>query len=124
MAVRGIRGATTAHSNTGGEIIGKTKELLLALVERNLIQIEDIASTIFSVTSDLDAEFPAVAARQLGWMYTPLFCTMEMKVSGSLPYCIRVLMHVNSGKRQNDMVHVYLHGAKRLRPDLESTYRE
>ncbi|OHD68679.1 MAG: chorismate mutase [Spirochaetes bacterium RBG_16_49_21] len=124
MAVRGIRGATTADSNTSDEVIAKTKELLLSLVRHNHLDVEDIASVIFSVTNDLDAEFPAVAGRELGWAHTPLFCTMEMEVPQSLPCCIRVLLHVNSEKRQDDMVHVYLHGAKKLRPDLESIYRE
>ena len=83
MAVRGIRGATTAASNTKEEIIEKTKEMLETLVRLNDIRIEDIVSAIFSVTEDLNAEFPAVAARKLGWMYTPLFCTIEIPVRGA-----------------------------------------
>jgi chorismate mutase len=119
MALRGIRGATTVISNTKEEIIAKTGEMLETLVASNYIRIEDIASAIFSVTQELDAEFPAVAARRMGWVYTPLFCTMEMKVPESLSHCIRVLLHVNSEKRQDEIVHAYLHGAKKLRPDLE-----
>ena len=120
MAVRGIRGATTSDANTKTEIIAKTKEMLETLVKLNDIRVEDIASAVFSVTGDLDAEFPAVAARQMGWLYTPLFCTMEILVQGSLRSCIRVLLHVNSDLRQDEITHVYLHGAKKLRPDLDT----
>jgi chorismate mutase len=123
MAIRGIRGATTVTSNAKEEIITKTGELLEALVARNHIEIEDIASAIFSVTHDLDAEFPAAAARRMGWVYTPLFCTMEMKVTESLARCIRVLLHINSEKRQDEIVHIYLHGAEKLRPDLVTQHR-
>jgi chorismate mutase len=118
MAVRGIRGATTSDANTKREILAKTKEMLEVLVRLNNIRIEDIASAVFSVTDDLNAEFPAVAARQMGWLYTPLFCTLEIPVQGSLRSCIRVLLHVNSILRQDEVTHAYLHGAKKLRPDL------
>ncbi len=118
MPTRGIRGATTVDSNTREQIVSRTMELLDVLVEKNQIELEDIASAVFSVTEDLDAEFPAVAARKLGWIYTPLFCTREIPVPGSLGGCIRVLLHVNSQKRQEDMVHAYLHEAEKLRPDL------
>ena len=120
MAVRGIRGATTVVSNTKEEIAGKTGEMLETLVRLNDIRVEDIVSAIFSVTDDLNAEFPAVAARRLGWIYTPLFCTLEIPVPGSLKSCIRVLIHVNSERRQDEMKHAYLHEAKKLRPDLGS----
>lgn len=118
MAVRGIRGATTAPANTKSDIIARTKEMLEALVKLNDINIEDIASAIFSVTNDLNAEFPAVAARQMGWIYTPLFCTMEIPVQGSLKSCIRVLLHVNMDRPQEEIKHVYLHEAEKLRPDI------
>jgi len=118
MAVRGIRGATTAPANTKSDIVARTKEMLEALVKLNDIRTEDIASAIFSVTEDLNAEFPAVAARQMGWLYTPLFCTMEIPVQGSLKSCIRVLLHVNTDMSQEEMKHVYLHEAEKLRPDL------
>ncbi len=119
MAVRGVRGATTVLSNTKEEIVNKTEELLRGLIEKNNISIEDVASVIFSATADIDAEFPAVAARKMGWIYTPLFCTREIPVEGSMPGCIRVLMHVNSEKRQDEMVQLYLHEAQKLRPDLK-----
>jgi len=115
MSLRGIRGATTVENNTKEEIIETTKELLTEMLSANRIKIEDIASIIFSVTKDLNAEFPAVAARELGWNDTALLCTYEIDVSGSLPKCIRALMHVNSEKKQNEMKHVYLRGAQSLR---------
>ncbi len=120
MAVRGIRGATTSPSNTKEEIIARTREMLEALVRENGFNIGDVASAVFSMTPDLDAEFPAVAARQLGWLYTPLFCTNEISVPGSLTACIRVLLHVNTERSQEEMRHVYLHDAIKLRPDLNS----
>jgi chorismate mutase len=118
--VRGIRGATTVESNTREEILNKTRELLEKIVARNNIKQEDIASVIFSVTDEIDAEFPAVAARRIGWLYTPLFCTREIPVKGSLGKCIRVLLHVNSDKDQKDIIHIFLYDAVKLRPDLES----
>lgn len=118
--VRGVRGATTVESNTKEEIVSKTMELLEELVKRNVFKVEDIVSAVFSVTDDVNAEFPAVAGRKLGWLYTPLFCTREIPVPGSLQSCIRVLLHVNTDRSQEDMVHVYLYDAKKLRPDMGS----
>ncbi len=120
MAMRGIRGATTVESNTKEEIIARSKELLEVLLEKNRIKVDDIASAIFSVTEDVNAEFPAVAARHLGWLHTPLFCTREIQVPGGLQSCIRVLLHVNSDREQKEMMHVYLYQAQKLRPDLGS----
>lgn len=120
MPVRGVRGATTVEQNERGEILACTEELLRALVERNGIEVSDIVSALFSVTDDIDAEFPAVAARRLGWMYTPLMCTREIPVPGSLPLCVRVLLHVNSDRPQEDIVHLYLREARKLRPDLDT----
>ncbi len=119
MALRGVRGATTVDSNDKDEIITKTGEMIRAVIERNRIQIDDIASAIFTVTDDIDEEFPAVAARKLGWIYTPLLCTREIPVKGSLQKCIRVLLHINSDLKQDEIIHVYLHEAKKLRPDLD-----
>lgn len=119
MPVRGIRGATTVQTNSREQIISRTTELLQQLIAVNNVTVEDIASAIFSVTDDLNAEFPAIAARKLGWIYTPLFCTREIPVPGSLNSCIRVLLHINSEKKQEEMIHLYLHDAIKLRPDLE-----
>ena len=118
MPVRGVRGATTVERNERGEILARTEELLRALVERNGIEVSDIVSALFSVTDDIDAEFPAVAARRLGWMYTPLMCTREIPVPGSKPLCIRVLAHLNTERSRDELRHVYLRDAVTLRDDL------
>ena len=124
MAVRGIRGATTVEANTREQIVARTMELLESLMAKNGTAIEDVASAVFSVTDDLNAEFPAVAARKLGWIYTPLFCTREIPVPKSLPLCVRVLLHVNTERRQEEMIHLYLHDAEKLRPDLDHTAKD
>jgi chorismate mutase len=115
MSVRGIRGAITVTSNSSPEIIAATKELLSRMVAENSVEVEDIASIIFSVTRDLNAEFPAVAARELGWEDAPLLCTFEIDVPGSLAKCIRVLLHVNCEKKQAEIKHIYLKEASKLR---------
>jgi chorismate mutase len=115
MAIRGIRGATTVSDNSQEEILSATKELLAEIVARNDIKIEDISSIIFTTTKDLNAEFPALAARQLGWKDTPLLCAVEIEVPDSLKKCVRVLLQVNSDKSQRDMKHVYLREAVNLR---------
>jgi chorismate mutase len=116
--VRAIRGATTVENNNMNEIIDETKLLLVKIVEENELVEDDIISIIFSVTKELDAAFPAVGARQLGWTNTALMCTNEINVPGSLEKCIRVLFHINTTKSNNEIKHVYLKGAKALRPDL------
>jgi len=115
MALRGIRGATTVAENSREEIVSATRELLSAIQKENDIKIEEVASVLFSSTPGLDAEFPAVAARELGWNGTPLMCMQEIDVSGSLTNCIRVLLHINTDKQQGEMKHVYLREAKTLR---------
>ncbi|HEU4322533.1 MAG TPA: chorismate mutase [Roseiflexaceae bacterium] len=117
MYCRGIRGATTADANTREAILQATREMLEQIIAANGLCVDDIASAIFSTTADLDAEFPAVAARQLGWLDTALFCTHEMQVPGSLPRCIRVLIHWNTTRRADEVVHVYIQGARGLRPE-------
>ena len=116
-ACRGIRGATTADANTREAILEATREMLVMLIELNDLHPDDIASAIFSTTPDLNAEFPAVAARDLGWLDTALLCTHEMAVPGSLPGCIRVLIHWNTDRRADEVCHVYIRGAKNLRPE-------
>lgn len=118
MLVRGIRGAVTADSNKKEEIIEKTKELLITLKKENDFKIEDIVSILFSVTSDLNAAFPARAARELGWDRVPLLDMQEIEVPGSLPKCIRVLIQINCQKSQTEIKHCYLRGAETLRKDL------
>ena len=118
MLVRGIRGAITVNNNTKEEIIKFTKELLITLQKENDFKIEDIVSVFFSVTPDLNAAFPARAARELGWKQVPLFDMQEIGVSGSLPRCIRILIQINCSKNQTEIKHCYLRGAKILRKDL------
>jgi chorismate mutase len=116
--IRGLRGAITVEANMASEILEATEALLSAMVEQNKIALADIASVLFTVTSDLNAEFPAAAARKMGWKNVPLLCATEIPVQGSLPLAIRVLMHVNTAKTQEQIQHIYLKGAKVLRDDL------
>jgi len=90
----------------------------MAMTEANQIRPEDVASVFFTTTPDLTAEFPAVAARQMGWDHVALLCGHEMNVPGSLPMCLRILLHVNTEKRPEEIVHVYLRGARALRPEF------
>ncbi|QDS98394.1 chorismate mutase [Adhaeretor mobilis] len=118
MPTRGVRGATTIEKNDREEILIATRQLLALLIRQNDMAPEDIASAIFTTTPDIDAEFPALAARQMRWLDVPLICSHEMTVPGSLPLCIRVLIHWNTEKPQAEIEHVYVREAKRLRPDL------
>jgi chorismate mutase len=118
MKCRGVRGATTVEANTRDEILANTRQLLALMIRVNGIEPEDVASAMFSVTSDLNAEFPALAARQLGWLDVPLLCTYEVDVPGSLRRCVRVMIHWNTETPQPEIRHVYIKEATRLRPDL------
>lgn len=118
MTVRGIRGAITVEANSKESILEGTKELLLAMQKENKFNTTDIVSILFSMTPDLDAVFPAEAARQLGWRPVPLFDAQEIAVEGSLPQCIRILMLINSQKSQLEIKHCYLREAQVLRADL------
>jgi chorismate mutase len=120
VTVRGIRGATTVDRDDAETILSATEELVRELVVANAIVPEDVASALFTVTPDLRAEFPAAAARRMGWTMVPLLNFTEIGVPGRLPRCIRVLVHVNTERTQNEMVHVYLREAVALRPDLVS----
>ena len=117
---RGVRGATTVSSNEPEAIYAATRELLYTMVRHNDIQPEDVASAYFTTTTEINAAYPATAARQLGWLDVPLLCGHEMSVPGSLPHCIRILLHWNTRKSQPDITHVYLHEAHTLRPDQET----
>lgn len=120
MQSRGVRGATTVESNSRDEILRETRRLLALMIRRNGIEQTDVCSAIFSLTSDLNAEFPALAARQLGWIDVPLLCTKELDIPNSLQKCIRILIHWNTETPQNEIQHVYVRDAIRLRPDLSS----
>jgi chorismate mutase len=117
---RGVRGATTADANTREDILTASIQLMALLIRLNDIDPEDVSSAIFTVTRDLDAEFPALAARQLGWSDVPLLCSYEIDVPGSLNRCIRVLVNWNTEKSQKEIVHAYIKQAKKLRPDLRN----
>ncbi|MEW6063633.1 MAG: chorismate mutase [Bacillota bacterium] len=116
--VRGIRGAITVERNDRQEIVEATQELVKTIIESNQLSTEDICSAFFTVTPDLNAEFPAKAARALGWDYVPLLCAQELDVAGAIARCVRVLVHVNTTKSQREIKHVYLREAANLRPDL------
>jgi len=117
-AVRAIRGATTVDRDEPTLIRRATRELLERIAARNGIAPTDVVSVIFTVTNDLTSEFPARAARELGWSDVPLLCTMEIPVPGALPRCIRVLLHIESTRARDALEHIYLGGARILRPDL------
>jgi chorismate mutase len=119
MACRGVRGAITVDSNTREAILDGTRQLLAEMVRANDIRTEDVASAYFTTTTDLNAEFPAVVARnEFGWNNIALMCGHEMDVPGSLRMCLRIMLHVNTDRLQSQINHVYLRGAAVLRPDL------
>jgi len=115
MKCRGIRGATTVDANSREDILAATKGLLQQMVSANGVEAEDVACILFTTTLDLDAEFPAAAARELGFSQTPLLCGHEMNVPGSLPMCVRILMLFNTEKSAEQIIHVYTKGAQGLR---------
>ena len=115
MKCRGIRGATTVGANTKEHILAVAKELLQEMVSANGVEAEDVACILFTTTSDLNAEFPAVAARGMGFSQTALLCGHEMNVPGSLPMCLRILILFNTEKRAEEIIHVYTRDAVALR---------
>ncbi|MCE2466719.1 MAG: chorismate mutase [Caldilineaceae bacterium] len=117
IVCRGVRGATTVVENEAREILAATRQLLALMIRLNGIESVEVASGVFTTTSDLNAVFPATAARQLGWMSVPLLCGHEMVVPDSLPRCIRILLHWNTDRNQDEIHHVYLKEAVQLRPD-------
>jgi chorismate mutase len=118
MYLRGVRGAIDVKENTPDAILAATRRLLQHMANANRVEMEDLASVIFTATPDLDAVYPAHAARELGLIHVPLLCTQEMNVKDSLPRCIRVLMHWNTDTPPDQIRHVYLGRARSLRPDL------
>ncbi len=121
MPIRGIRGANTASTDQPEAILAATRELLEAILAQNPGLVpEEIASVLFTATDDLSAAYPAKAARQIGWVQTPLMCAREIAVPGALPRCIRVLLHWNTPLPQSAIRHVYLGEATQLRPDLNA----
>ena len=118
MSCRGVRGAVTVEADEREQILAGTRQMLALMIRRNGIDSRDLASAVFTVTKDLTTEFPALAARQLGWGDVPLLCGYEIAVPNSLPRCIRVLVHWNTDRAQDEIQHIYLHDAEKLRPDL------
>jgi len=116
---RGIRGAITVSENTKEAIIAASKELLQNLMEANEVEISDVACILFTTTPDLNAAFPAAAARELGWTQVPLLCGHEMNVPESLSSCLRILVLFNTNKKNEEIIHVYLGDAVTLRDEGE-----
>lgn len=119
MAVRGIRGAITVKEDKSIEILQATAEVLEEIIKQNELDLEDIASIIFTTTADIKSAFPAEAARSMGLYLVPLLCSQEIEVQGSIPLCIRLLFHVNTNKSQEEIRHVFLRDASKLRKDLQ-----
>lgn len=117
LVCRGIRGATTADANTAEDILEATSEMMRILIELNEIEPEHVVSAIFTTSPDLNATFPAVAAREIGWNEVPLMCAHEMDVPASLQKAVRVLLQINTTKTPSEIRHVYLKGARQLRPE-------
>lgn len=113
-----VRGAVGVDENSAAAILAATRELLQAMLRENGLSPQDVVSAIFTMTHDLDAVFPAEAARQLGWTDVPLLCACEIAVPGSLPRVVRVLLHVETDRPRAEIRHVYLGRAAALRPDL------
>jgi chorismate mutase len=116
--VRGVQGAITVECDEREAILSATERLLKTIVAENHIDTTRIASALFSATPDLRAAFPAAAAHRIGWIFVPLLSFAEIDVAGGLARCVRVLVHLNTGLRQDRIVHVFLEGARVLRPDL------
>ncbi len=116
--VRAIRGAITVENNDKAEILKATTELLKAMLEKNEVDKESLVEIIFTLTPDLNAVFPAVAARELGITNVPLMCMSEIPVEGALKKCVRILLQMNTDKKLDEIKHIYLKGARSLRPDL------
>ena len=119
MSVRGVRGAITVERDEPDLLLDATERLLREIVAENDIVSDDVASALFTLTPDLHSQFPAAAARRMGWTQVPLLNFTEIGVPGGLERCIRVLIHVNTDKSAHEIIHVYLDGATVLRPDLK-----
>ena len=119
LVCRGVRGATTVQGSSREQILTATAELLERMVQANGIEQEDVASAVFTTTPDLTAEYPALAARLMGWRDVALLCGHEMAVPGGLDRCVRILLHWNTMQAASEIEHVYIHGASNLRPDRE-----
>jgi chorismate mutase len=118
LMVRGLRGATTVDEDTAAQVTARSQELMRELMARNELVEDDVVSIVFTATPDVTSIFPAAAIREIGFGAVPLLCASEIAVPGSMPRCIRVLMHVYTTRTRDEIHHVYLHGAQGLRDDL------
>jgi chorismate mutase len=118
VSVRAVRGATQLVTDTREEMLDRVAEMVTEVMAANELAVEDFISVIFTATSDLVAEFPAYAARQLGFGEIPLLCARELEIAGSMPRVVRMMAHVESDLPRAEITHVYLHGAAALRTDL------
>ena len=118
LTVRGLRGATTVEADTAAQVTERSQELMREIMARNELVEDDIISALFTATADVTSIFPATAIREIGFGAVPLLCAAEIPVPGSMPLCIRVLLHVHTTRSRGEMHHVYLHGAQGLRDDL------
>ncbi len=118
MAVRAVRGAVQVEGNDRAEILAGTTDLVTEVMSRNQLSPDDVISVIFTATPDLTAEFPALAARKLGFQEVPLLCASELDVPGAMPRVVRLMMHIETSKPRSAVQHVYLRGAAALRLDI------
>ena len=118
MAVRAVRGATQLEDDVRDHMLERVAEMVLDVMEANGLEVDDFISVIFTATSDLVSEFPAYAARRLGFGDVPLICARELEIAGSMPRVVRMMAHVETDLPKSDVTHVYLHGAAALRKDL------
>ena len=118
MAVRAVRGATQLDDDVREHMLERVAEMVMDVMDANGLEVGDFISIIFTATSDLISEFPAYAARRLGFSDTPLICTRELDIEGSMPRVVRMLAHIETELSKADVTHVYLHGAASLRRDL------
>lgn len=123
MAVRAVRGATQLDADDRDHLLGRTAELVRAVISANHLSTDDLISIVFTVTPDLTCEFPAYAVRSLGITDVPLLCSTEIAVPGALPRVVRLMAHIETDVARSDVKHVYLHGAKTLRTDLTGAVR-
>jgi chorismate mutase len=118
LTVRGLRGATTVDADTVAQVTERSQELMREIMARNGLVEDDIVSVLFTATAYVTSAFPATAVREIGFGAVPLLCAAEIAVPGSMPLCIRVLLHVYTTRSRAEIHHVYLHGAQGLRDDL------
>ena len=123
MAVRAVRGATQLDADDRDHMLQRVAELVTDVMEANGLEVDDFISVIFTATSDLVSEFPAYAARRLGFGEVPLLCARELEIAGSMPRVVRLMAHVETDLPRADITHVYLHGAAALRSDLTRVSR-